>query len=255
MPAGAKRKFQFDWKLTVLVLILLPVLLRLGFWQLDREAEKLHLQTIYAERQAQQSVSLEQLNTNADLQYRQVDVTGEYDNEHIFLLDNKISQGQVGYEVIEPFVTSSALVVFVNRGWIAQGRDRADLPEVAGINGKVQLSGSVYVPPGEQLILGDIQPDASWPKVIQSLNVPQLAGFSTSGENPSIFPYSIRLNETAPGVLVRNWTPVSTRAEKHRAYAVQWFAMAVALVLLYLYYSIRVPLINETAASDRDEIE
>lgn len=255
MPALTKRKFQFDWKLTVLVLILLPVLLRLGFWQLDREAEKLHLQTLYAERQAEQSVPLEQLDADEDLQYRQIVVTGEYDNEHIFLLDNKIYQGQVGYEVIEPFVTSSTLVVFVNRGWIAQGRDRADLPEVDAINGKVQLRGSVYVPPGEQLTLGDIQPNANWPKVIQSLDVPQLAGFSTGAENPRIFPYSIRLNETTPGVLMRNWTPVSTRAEKHRAYAVQWFAMAVALVLLYVYYSITVPLINETAASDRDEIE
>ena len=30
------RTFRFDWKLTLLTTLLLPLLLSLGFWQLDR---------------------------------------------------------------------------------------------------------------------------------------------------------------------------------------------------------------------------
>lgn len=233
------RHFQFDWKLTLLVLILLPLLLRLGFWQLAREDEKLQLQNQYAERQQQVAVPIELLDSADDLQYRQVLLQGEYDNTQAFLLDNRIYQGQVGYELISPFYTDEGLAVFINRGWIAQTGSRSDLPELKPVDGRVALNGSVYVPVGEQLVLGDIKPGAQWPKVIQRLDVAELAqeaGFTAATD---YFPYSVRLAEGAAGVQVRNWTVISTTPEKHRGYAVQWFSMAGALLLLYLHVSFR----------------
>lgn len=233
------RNFQFDWKLTLLVLVLLPIMLRLGFWQLAREAEKEQLQAIYTERQQQSAVPLETLEASGDLQYLQVLLEGEYDSAHVFLLDNKIYQGQVGYEVIQPFTTDSGLVVFVNRGWLAQAGDRSVLPQPEAIEGRVALNGSVYVPVGEQLILGDIQPGTQWPKIVQSLEIDELALLAGITAATTWFPYSIRLGEGAAGVLERNWSVISTTPEKHRGYAVQWFAMATALILLYLHYSFR----------------
>lgn len=243
------RNFQFDWKLTLLVLVLLPIMLRLGFWQLAREAEKEQLQAVYTERQQQPAVPLETLDASGELQYLQVLLVGEYDSAHVFLLDNKIFQGQVGFEVIQPFTTDSGLVVFVNRGWLAQAGDRSVLPQVDAIEGKVALHGSVYVPVGEQLILGDIQPGTQWPKIVQSLEIDEFAQLTGLTANTTLFPYSIRLGEGATGVLERNWSVISTTPEKHRGYAVQWFAMAIALILLYLHYSFR-PARNKVADTD-----
>lgn len=233
------RNFQFDWKLTLLVLVLLPIMLRLGFWQLAREAEKEQLQSIYTERQQQAAVALQTVDSSGDLQYLQVLFEGQYDNAHVFLLDNKIYQGQVGYEVIVPFTTDSGLVVFVNRGWIAQAGERSRLPLPAVIEQRVAVNGSVYVPVGEQLILGDIEPGPQWPKVVQSLDVDELARLTGLSADMHWFPYSVRLGEGAAGILERNWSVISTTPEKHRGYAVQWFAMATALILLYLHYSFR----------------
>ena len=70
-------------------------------------------------------------------------------------------------------------------------------------------------------------------------DVAELALLSGLDANAQVFDYSIRLAEATPGVLLRNWPVISTTPEKHRGYAVQWFAMAAALVLLYLYYSTR----------------
>ena len=236
--------FRFNWKLTLFTVLLLPALVRLGFWQLEREQEKIQLQNLYTERQQQAPADLHSLDQQSfdqqkDLQYRQVSVAGSYDNAHIFLLDNKIYQGQVGYEIIVPLVTDDGAVVFINRGWLPQGEYRAQLPDVPLISGPVELSGSVYVAVGEQLVLGTDVATAGWPKVIQTLDTSSL--FMLAGYKPELrlFPYSVRINENSPGALTRYWPVISTTPEKHRAYAVQWFAMAVVLLGLYLYTGFR----------------
>jgi cytochrome oxidase assembly protein ShyY1 len=232
------RHFRFDWKLTLLTAVLLPLLLSLGFWQLRREQEKLDLQQQYAARQSELPVALEQLDPADDHQYRQVEFSGHYDNGNSFLLDNRVHEGQVGYDLITPVITEANLVVMVNRGWLPQGPSRAQLPVPEAITGNVTLRGSVYVPVGTPFVLDDAIASGGGPRVIQLLNPAQMAeaaGYSAS----MLFPYSVRLAEGAPGVLVRDWPVISTTPEKHRGYAVQWFAMAAMLLGLYLYYSTR----------------
>jgi surfeit locus 1 family protein len=231
--------FRFNWKLTLFTVLLFPVLVRLGFWQLEREQEKLQLQDLYTTRQQEQPVDLASLDPEQDLQYRQVYVTGNYDNDHVFLLDNKIYQGQVGYEVIVPLLTKDGMVAFINRGWIPQGPYREQLPDVPAISGPVELAGSIYIAVGEQLVLGNEVAAAGWPKVIQTLDTAGLFMLAGYDKGLQLFPYSIRLAESSPGVLIRYWPVISTTPEKHRAYAVQWFAMAAVLLGLFLYSSIR----------------
>lgn len=232
------RHYRFDWKLSLLTALLLPLLLSLGVWQLRRADEKLELQEQYSARQGEPPVALEQLDTAEDLQYRQVEFSGRYDNAHNFLLDNRIHQGQVGYELITPFVTDTERVVLVNRGWLPQGPTRAALPALDAIEGRVTLRGSIYVPVGTPLVLGEVAALEGWPRVIQSLDPPAAGALAGYPDN-SVFPYSVRLADAAPGVLVRDWPVVSMGPERHQGYAVQWFAMALMLLGLYLYYSTR----------------
>lgn len=239
------RHFRFDWKLTLLTALLLPLLLSLGFWQLRREQEKLDLQQQYAARQADAPVPLSALELDEDLQYRRVAFAGEYDNAHSFLLDNRIHEGRAGYELITPVLTADAKVVLVNRGWLPQGASRAQLPQPERIDGRVELQGTVYVPVGNPLVLGANDSSTNWPRVVQTLEPPQMVAAAGHAER-ALFPYSIRLDAGAAGVLVRDWPVISTTPEKHRAYAVQWFAMATMLLGLYLYYSTR----PETTSDD-----
>lgn len=229
--------FRLDWKLTLLTALLLPLLLSLGFWQLNRAQEKLDLQDRYAARQQEAPVALERLNAQDDLQYRQVELTGRYDNAHHFLLDNRIHEGRPGYDLVTPLVTEAGTVVFINRGWLPQGPTRAQLPQIAAIEGPVMLSGSVYVPVGTPLVLGDVSAEG-WPRLVQTLD-PLPMAVAAGYTEALAFPYSIRLAEGAPGVLVRDWPVISTTPERHQGYAVQWFAMAAMLLGLYLYYSTR----------------
>ena len=78
---------------------------------------------------------------------------------------------------------------------------------------------------------------SAWPRVIQTLDMTLMA--EQLDGDWRLFPYTLRLAANEPGVLVRDWPAVNMSSATHRGYAVQWFAMATALVLLYLYYSTR----------------
>ncbi|MDR2212348.1 MAG: SURF1 family protein [Pseudomonadales bacterium] len=231
------RHYHFDWKLTLLYLLLLPLLLRLGFWQLAREQEKLALLAVYESRQQQAPAPLETLNPADDLQYRQVRLSGAPDNAHLFLLDNRLYQGRAGYEVLQALRADDGLLVFINRGWVSQGATRADLPEIAPLPARLQVQGSIYVPVGEPVLLSDELMSAGWPKVIEALQLEEMQRVAEL--DGTLFPYTLRLAEGAEGALIRAWPLINLSPAMHRGYAVQWFAMALALSLLYLYYSTR----------------
>jgi len=245
------KHYHFDWKLSLFTLLLFPALVRLGFWQLEREQEKLMLQSLYDSRQSAEVVSLSSLDETSDLQYLPVKLQGNFDNEHNFLLDNKIFEGQVGFEVLTPFYTSEGLLVMVNRGWIAQNEYREILPQLKEVSGEIELQGKVYVPLGEQFMLGVEDQKSNWPRVIQSLDIENM--IATYNPGAEYFSYSVRLDALQPGVYVRNWPVISTSPEKHRGYAIQWFTMATVLLLLYLYISTKVETENRAVNSTKKE--
>lgn len=221
--------------------VLLPLLIGLGFWQLDREQEIKALQQAFAERRQAQATELDQLDLQSDaLAFTPVTTTGYFDNSRSFLLDNRLRDSVPGYEVLTPFHTGGGQVVIVNRGWIAQGARRDVLPELDGPEGELRLRGHVHVPTGEAFLLGDEQEAGfgQWPKVIQSLD---LALMAAELQQPQLFPYSIRLASGSPGALRADWPMMNMMPEKHRAYAVQWFTMAAVLLGLFLYTTLLRP--------------
>jgi len=232
--------FQLNWKLTLFTALMLPLLVYLGLWQLQREQEKRETQANFDLRAAQAPVPLEQINwqdTDA-IAWQRIQVNGRYDQGRQFLLDNRINQSRVGYEVLTPFRTDAGLLL-VNRGWIAQGVNRQTLPDVNVTERAVDIQGTIYVPGGDIMVLGAEEPPGRepWPRVIQSLDLAQMEALL--GE--PVLPYSVRLEPGAPGLRQINWQPVTLSPETHRAYAVQWFFMAVVLVILFLIFSFRRP--------------
>lgn len=233
----ARRRFRFNWKMTLFTALLLPLLISLGLWQLEREQDKIAAQEQYSRRLEQPAVDLGSVNWNdADLSWTQVTAKGHFDTERQFLLDNRILDSRVGYEVITPFVTDHG-VVLVNRGWIAQGATRADLPslELSDMPDQ-QIVGHIYVPSGEVLILGgNVDQEVTWPRVLQRVDINGIS----EALGYDVRPHIVRLAENSAGALRINWPPINMQPEVHRGYAVQWFLMALALIILYLVFSFR----------------
>lgn len=227
MPA-AKRRPRL-WLRVVgiaLPLLLLPLLLGLGFWQLERAAEKRQLEANWQARSALPAQTLVSLEGQRDLAYRRVQLQGRFDGEHTLLLDNRVRDGHPGVEVLQPFYDQrSGLWLLVNRGW-QRWQDRRELPRVHTPEAQLNLTAWVYQSHETPLQLG-AAPSQGWPRLVTEANPQALwqrlerAGFA----------YEVRLTP-GPAALDTRWPPVNMSPAKHTAYAWQWFALALALLCL-----------------------
>lgn len=228
---------SLNYRVLILALLLVPVLIGLGRWQLQRAAEKESILSRYAQRQTQMPVSFADINQSDDLDYLPVTLVGRYDPDRYFLLDNKIQGGQVGYDVLTPFYTEAGTWVIVNRGWVKAPLRRSELPKVNPLPEQtLELHAEIYVPPGEGYQLSGLETGQSlWPKIVTVFD----SEFMATQLKTPLFPYQLRLRADDPGALLTDWPTINVSPAKHRAYAVQWFAMALALVIWLLVASVR----------------
>jgi surfeit locus 1 family protein len=227
--------FQFTpglWP-SLATLAILPVLLLLGSWQLERASWKQALVDAHAGRAQQPAVSLTTLGTDfSDTQYRTVLVSGRYDLDHQLLLDNRIHQGYAGYEVLTPLRMDNGSRILVNRGWVLASPDRSVLPDIPAPDGRVRISATVKLPPEKIFRLDEVEEaDHGWPRVVQQIEMQQLEHYL----GYEVLPVLLLLDKDDAHGFVRAWKPVyGVTPDKHRAYAMQWYTLALVLVLIYI---------------------
>ena len=235
MTDSAQKTNGFKWqpnaKLLVFSLIMLPFLLSLGTWQLQRADEKQTIVDHHARNQQLAPViNAEKLANEQDHQYRLAWIRGTVDNQRIIILDNKVKNGRPGYEILQsvkvPGLTKKLLI---NRGWTEASLDRGILPTISPIEGEVQLRGYLYhVFKGGYRLDDGIGQVKDWPSRVGWATVERAE--ELFGE--SFMPYQLRLDQDSVGALKTGWTTVAVQPEKHIGYAVQWFAMAITLLIM-----------------------
>ena len=108
------------------VIVMLPLLLSLGNWQVQRGAFKRDLESQYLEKLTElpKPVSVDVMSQP----FQALKLNGRYQPE-TFLVDNQVSKGKNGYWVFQVFDEASIGRVLINRGFIAsETRDR--LPQI-----------------------------------------------------------------------------------------------------------------------------
>jgi cytochrome oxidase assembly protein ShyY1 len=86
------------------------------------------------------------------------------------------------------------------------------------------------VSPGATFQLHADPSTTTWPQLVTAVEPAKL----WTALNRAGFAYELR-EETGPASYQADWPVVAMGPEKHLAYAVQWFAMSLALFGLYLY--------------------
>lgn len=233
-----KKTFSFNLYSTLLYLLLMALLISLGFWQLGRSEQKQQIltkQNQSASSKRQNITTLIGLDSDS-IRYRKTSLQGVYDTEHQFLIDNQIINGKPGYFVLTPFkIKAYEQAVLVNRGWVPLNKDRRILPDLAIKQINTVIKGRINAFPvvGIKLAGAEI-PALGWPSVVQVVDINIL------GEKLaySLLPYQIELAPEMQDGYLRLWKENTLMPpEKHIAYAVQWFGLAVTLTLLFLWYS------------------
>lgn len=243
---------QFEHKPGLLIaafyLIFLAALLSLGSWQLHRAAQKKAILAASAVAQNAEAVLLTpQLDvTAAALAHTRVTFSGTYEESRQFLWDNRVHKGQAGFEVITPVKTEHGLVL-VNRGWVAPGRTRQDLPNVAiaeALVGQSLDTTGLFSRPSKGLVSGDAFDNNSvWPRVLHFFDYEAIARELQQPVVAGVVQPQVAANKNNPvraDYLIPNWEPTAAVGPvRHYSYAFQWFAMAIALTVLYFVYNTR----------------
>ncbi len=216
--------------MTLLVVVLVPVTVGLGFWQIDRGAQKRAIEEARLASYGALPVDESQLMTATAL--ARVRIEGRYDGARQFLVDNRSQRGVPGYVVVTPFETVGGQRVLVDRGWIAAPASRSELPDAPPPDAAVRIIGMLWTP-------GAATKDASawsdgWPKRVEQFDGVRM-GEAVGGAIPMEF----RLEEDQPGSLEPILLGEEMSSTRHIGYAVQWFAMAIALVAAYIVLGVR----------------
>ena len=230
-------KLDLEWRISLVTALLLPGLLLLGFWQLQRADEKTALASAWELRAQQHPAQLEDLDWHKpqSLAYVPVELRGSFSPDKYFLLDNRIHDGRFGYEVLSLFEPESGGgPVLVNRGWVPGDPGRLSLPEPTPVSGEVRITGHIYVAPGKPYLLMEQVLEPGWPKRIQAVEMDKI--LVEIGDSPGgrVFPYPVRIDTAQPGALTVDWKIINVSPEKHTGYAFQWFTLAAVLGLFYI---------------------
>lgn len=230
--------YKFSISFFILYAFFMILLVSLGYWQLGRAEEK----SVFLEKQRQSGVAevLEAqalvANNAVDYRYRKVELTGYYDAQHQFLIDNQIVQGKAGYFIMTPFIVDGIKqAVLVNRGWLPLNSDRRILPDLSITTLKNHLTGRINHFPAVGLLLAGAEiPAKGWPSVVQVVDSQIL---SKKLAYP-LLSFQIELDPEMQEGYLREWQEIKIMpVEKHMAYAVQWFGLAITLTLLFICFS------------------
>ncbi|HEY6641498.1 SURF1 family protein [Povalibacter sp.] len=234
----ADRRFAPSIFATILLMLGLAAFVRLGLWQLDRAEEKQSLIDRY-DTGGQTTLDLTAAAIDSIPLYQHIRARGRYEPARQILLDNMPSeQGRPGYRVVTPFALDEGGILLVDRGWVPMGPTRTDLPAVDVATQPRELMGRFDTLPraGITLDIPHADPLSNWPRV---MNYPQ-QGDIESALGRSVLPGLVLLDADQPDGFERAWhTRFQSGPQRHLAYAVQWFGLALAAIVIYLVVSFR----------------
>ncbi|MEU6126751.1 SURF1 family protein [Streptomyces sp. NPDC047123] len=219
--------------LTLIALVLIPVMVELGFWQLHRHEHRVAQNQRITDALAADPVPAEKLTSpghevpQRDL-YRRVSAQGTFDPRHEVVVRRRTnSDDEVGFHVLTPFVLDDGKVLLVNRGWIPADGPQTAFPKVPRPpGGKVTVTGR---------LMADETSAASGIKDVRGLPDRQIMLISSGQQADSLGKQVLGgyVEQTSPesrdGSPELIGEPDHSGIGPHMAYAVQWWLFAAGV--------------------------
>lgn len=240
-PDLSARRFRPRLLPTVATVIGIALFLTAGHWQQGRMEQKEALRAQFDAASARVPSALPSDTDDWDAwRYRPVAAAGTFDGARQILVDNKVEDGRAGYHVVTPLVLADGRAVLVDRGWIAAGETRAQLPHAPPPAGPLTVLARVNIPAAHYVELAHATPSGG---VWQNLDPARFAASSGLAVLPIVLEQTAPLTgpDGASDKLVRNWPAPDFGIEKHRIYMVQWYLFAATAACLWLFFNLRRP--------------
>src|SRR5690554_2552921 len=155
------------------------------------------------------------------------------------MLDNQQRNGRPGVRVYRLFDPAQGEPLLVELGWLPVPADRS-IPAIGGDLPEPPLEGLLLAPPSAGLANAAIQPQADGSLLLMALDLEALA--EALGRE-RIAPRVLRLDPATPGGYARDLEilPNTLPPEQHLGYAVQWYGLALAVLVTALILTFRRP--------------
>ncbi len=222
---------------TLATLAMLLLFLYLGLWQAGKAQRLSAERSQYAARAQRAAVRVGATLVNPEqLRDAPITVRGHYEPAQQIFIDNRQEEGRAGVHVVTPLkIEGSETRILVNRGWIGWADGRKKLPQVSTPPGLVEVSGIAAKPVVKKFLLMPERAEA-WSQLWPVLDLKRFEGQA----NFPLQPVVLLQNRTdAQDALIRNWQAPEDRVAMHQSYALQWFGMALALLVFYGVASVR----------------
>ena len=215
---------------TVVSIFVFIMLMSFGTWQIKRLFWKEALIDRYMSQSQSNPIKLPLELKRSDVkEFKSVEVKGSFSHKDEIYINGKTFEGNAGFHVITPFKLTDNSFILINRGW-------ADKKETTKMKfpKKVRIQG-LYTPFKRfGLSLSNEAPSYGWPKLVQELSFQQALNDLSPEYNPQ--PAVIQLSAGSPGAFEPIWRPTIFKAARHYGYAVQWFGLALVLLISYIYF-------------------
>ena len=232
--------FQPKWLFaTLLVVAGTALCIRLGIWQLDRLEQRRAFNAQFESARAQPALDLnqEQPEDIIEMEWRAVEVTGEYDFENQIALRNQYYGDQYGYHLLTP-LRFTGTTVLVDRGWIpAEGNSapadwrKYDEAGTVTVSGQIRLGqakprfGGVADPLPEDGARLEIWNNADLTRIASQMPYPVLPVYIQPEQDA---------NDTEPPIPFQ--PEIELTEGPHFGYALQWFTFATILFVGYPFF-------------------
>lgn len=210
----------------------------LGQWQTRRGDEKQALQARWDAAIAAPALNIAgaaDARAAAARLPQRVQLRGVFDPRGTVFVGNRLRGTAVGFHVVTPLRIADGVLVLVDRGWVARDvRDPASMPPVATPVGDVAVEGLAVPRVPRMLELTDEvrpPPPAIWPNLAPD-EYARTTGMAVTD-------FIVQQTSASDDGLQRDWPRVDRGVQKHRGYALQWYALAALAGGLTLWFGAR----------------
>lgn len=210
-----------------------------GRWQLDRKAQKQAVLAAVASEVAMRTpkplaVAADPTRAHG---YEWAGGEGVFLDVPAVLLDNQQRNGRAGVRAYRAFDPGDAPALLVELGWLPVPGDRT-MPAIPRPAGRMRVEGLLAPPPssGIATAVAVLEPGGS----VLTIGL-DAANLESSQGGVALAPRVLKLDPALPLGYARDLDvlPNTLPPERHLGYAVQWFALALAVLVTALVLTFR----------------
>ena len=220
---------NFKSKILIFAIIFVPITISLGMWQIERANEKKLIIANYDKLLVSAPIALQknQMLNN----WQPIETTGTYEDTIVYE-DNAINNGKAGFKVYHLFRNDDGTFIFIHRGFIERNLIKNNLPEVEIPTEKKSIYGTTLFKQNNTFVKNIEESDS---RIIQEFNASLLIDKYPMLKDKYLHPFLFNLDIRDVDKYQPIEKPVNMTASKHIGYAIQWFGLCAALIILTIY--------------------